>query len=95
MIFIIIEISLLFILYEPVPGTILDSLLTSNGFFLACLTNEIPVSFPTSKRSFLPDLVVEILFLFLSFNSASLISYSPTPGFPFVEVLNILIFPSI
>ena len=39
-------------------------------------------SFPTSKGSLRLDLYVDIPVFFFNFNSASLISYSPTPGLP-------------
>jgi hypothetical protein len=46
-------------------------------------------SFPTSNGSFLTDLLVDIPVFFFNFNSASLISYSPTPGFPLFEEANL------
>ena len=52
-------------------------------------------SFVTSKGSFLWDLFVDIPVFFFNFNSASFISYSPTPGLPLLDEVNLSIFCSI
>ena len=52
-------------------------------------------SFVASNGSFLSDFTVEIPVFFFYFNSASFISYSPTPGLLLFELPNLSIFPSI
>jgi len=49
----------------------------------------------TSKGSFLTDLAVDIPVFFFRLISASLISYSPTPGLPLSEFPNLGTLPSI
>ena len=46
-------------------------------------------SLPTSNGSLRADLDVDIPVFFFNFNSASLISYSPTPGFPLFDDANL------
>ena len=53
------------------------------------------VSLLTSKGSFLEDLTFEIPVFFFNLISASLISYSPTPGFLFPDGPNLSTFCSI
>jgi len=49
----------------------------------------------TSKGSFLADFTFDIPVFFFKLSSASLISYSPTPGFLFPEGPNLGTLPSI
>ena len=53
------------------------------------------VSLLTSNGSFLTDLIADIPVFFFKFNSASFISYSPTPGLPSFEEVNLGTLPSI
>jgi len=49
----------------------------------------------TSNGSLRADLTVDIPVFFFKFNSASFISYSPTPGLPLSEFPNLGTLPSI
>ena len=52
-------------------------------------------SLVTSNGSLLFALFVDIPVFFFNFNSASFISYSPTPGLPLLDEVNLGAFPSI